>query len=89
MGAKRSTTVRDRHRAAIARTGACCHVCGGLIDYSLPRTDPNSFVVDHVIPLIRGGADTLDNKRAAHRQCNLVKSDREFAPIVRRSGSLK
>jgi len=48
-----------------------------------------SFVVDHVVPLAKGGADALDNKKAAHRGCNSTKRARLVAPIVRRSGTLE
>jgi 5-methylcytosine-specific restriction endonuclease McrA len=84
----RNTAQRDRDRATIRRTRAACHICGNAIDYSLPHTEPKSFVVDHVIPLAKGGADTIDNKAAAHRDCNSIKRARLIAPIVRRSGSL-
>ena len=72
---KRNTTIRDRHRAQIAREEPPCAICRQPIDYSLPHLDPSSFVVDHIIPLNRGGSDTLDNKQAAHRDCNRSKSD--------------
>lgn len=85
---RRSTRQRDRDRAAIRRTGAACHICGEPIDYSLPYLHPREFVVDHVVPLARGGRDDLSNKKAAHRECNRSKHARDFAPIVRRSGSL-
>ena len=49
--------------------------CGEPIDYDLPYLDPWEYVVDHVIPLIRGGEDVLSNKQAAHRCCNRDKSD--------------
>ncbi len=88
MGTTRHTTTRDRHRQAIRRSGAACHICGTPIDYTLPHLDPAAFVVDHVIPLQRGGADRLDNCAAAHRSCNASKAARLVAPIVRRSGSL-
>lgn len=86
----RDTATRDRHRAAIARTRSACHICGEPIDYSLPHLDPRAFVVDHVIPLSKGGDDALSNKKAAHRlrSCNASKASREIAPIVRRCGSL-
>ena len=71
----RSTTIRDRDRNAIRRTKPPCGICETEIDYALPHTEPMSFVVDHVIPLNKGGADTLDNKQAAHRVCNRLKSD--------------
>ena len=86
--APRSTTRRTRLRAAIRRTGAGCHICGQPIDYDLPHTDPMSFVVDHVIPLQRGGNDDLTNAQAAHALCNARKGTKHHAPIVRRSGAL-
>jgi len=84
----RSTSLRDRHRAAIKRTGAACHLCGEPIDYKLDHKNPRSFVADHVIPLDHHGPDTLANKAAAHRACNAAKGARLIAPIVRRSGTL-
>ena len=85
----RDTRTRDRHRETIRRTGAGCHICGEPIDYSIrDRLDPMAFVVDHVVPLSKGGSDTLDNKAAAHRRCNAAKASRLVAPVVRRSGAL-
>lgn len=71
----RNTTTRDRHRAVIARDRPPCGICGREIDYTLPYLDPGEFVVDHIIPIAKGGTDTLDNKQAAHRACNRTKSD--------------
>ena len=49
-----------------------------------------AFVVDHVIPLAQGGSDSLDNKRASHRQCNRAKSDRlDGGPIIRVSSMFR
>jgi len=73
---KRSTTVRDRHRAVIRRSGAPCGICEQPIDYALHYLEPAAFVVDHIVPLSKGGPDTLDNKQAAHRSCNRAKSDK-------------
>ncbi|AHH22093.1 HNH endonuclease family protein [Nocardia nova SH22a] len=75
--AGRSSTNQSRHRAVIRRTRPPCALCGNEIDYSLPHLDPWSFVIDHVIPLAKGGTDTLDNIQAAHRYCNRLKSDTE------------
>lgn len=72
----RNTTQRDRDRNAIRRTKPPCGICEQPIDYSLPHTDPMSYVVDHVIPWAKGGPDTLENKQAAHRRCNLAKYDK-------------
>jgi len=85
---KRNSTQRDRDRARIRATGAACHICGAPIDYTLEWLNPSAFVVDHVVPLAKGGADHISNKAAAHRSCNSTKRARLVAPIVRRSGSL-
>lgn len=87
--AKRNSANRARDRARIARDKPACHICGKAIDYTLPHLDPWSFVVDHVKPLAKGGADLISNKKAAHRECNSKKRARIIAPIVRRSGTLE
>jgi 5-methylcytosine-specific restriction endonuclease McrA len=84
----RPTAQRDRDRATIKRGRPACGICGEPIDYTLAHYDPGEFVVDHVVPLHRGGRDRLDNKQAAHRLCNAKKAGRLVAPIVRRSGTL-
>ena len=79
----RNTATRDRDRKLIARAKPPCGICEADIDYTLPYLDPMSFVVDHIQPLNKGGADTIDNKQAAHRICNRLKSDKtddETAP---------
>lgn len=75
MSTGRSTTIRDRHRKQIARGKPDCHICGQPIDYNAPYLDPGEYVVDHIVPLNKGGTDTINNKAAAHRACNRNKSD--------------
>ncbi|WP_433651043.1 HNH endonuclease [Micromonospora zamorensis] len=85
----RSTTIRDRHRAIIAKGRPPCALCGEEIDYALPYLDPGEYVVDHIVPLSKGGTDKLENKQPAHRRCNRAKGDRvDGRHILRRSGSL-
>lgn len=45
-----------------------CWICG------LPMGDDRSL--DHVVPLSKGGNNTLDNLRMAHLRCNQRKNDR-------------
>ena len=78
--ATRNTTIRDRHRKTIARDEPPCGICGDPIDYALPYTDPRSFVVDHIVPWMASRDDSLENKQAAHRDCNREKSDSVAAP---------
>ena len=85
---ERNTTQRNKDRWRIRATKPNCHICGETIDYQLKWPDPMCFVVDHVIPLHKGGADTMANKRAAHNTCNSKKRARLVAPIIRRSKSL-
>src|SRR5690625_709585 len=83
-----NTTLRDNHRRIIARNKPPCWICGEPINYSLKYPHKESFVVDHVIPLDAGGADTLQNKSAAHNTCNREKSNKPHASIIKRSNSL-
>ena len=80
-----STTIRDRHRRIIRRGQPPCGICGEDIDYALSYPEPKSFVVDHIIPINRGGDDTLDNKQAAHNRCNRAKSDALATDLAARS----
>ena len=85
---QRNTTIRDNHRRTIARTQPPCWICGEQIDYTLKYPHKRSFVVDHIVALHRGGADTLENKAAAHAECNREKSNKPHATTLKRSGSL-
>ena len=62
----------------MALHGLVCHICCEAIDASLPRgyREPASLVMDHVVPLSRGGADALSNIRPAHWACNARKGSR-------------
>ena len=85
----RSTAARVRDRATIRRTGAGCALCGRPIDYTLPHLDPMAYVVDHIVPLQKGGTDDLANKQAAHRSCNRAKGIHlDNGAALKRSGSL-
>ena len=80
---ERSTTLRDRHRAAIARTKPDCALCLEPIDYTLKYPDPWCFTVDHIVPIGRNPTperiaelDVLTNKQPAHFRCNRSKWDK-------------
>lgn len=58
--------------------GNICHICQKEIDLSLSRKAGNpewerSLHLDHVIPISKGGTDTVDNVKPAHAVCNLIK----------------
>lgn len=68
----RNTSIRDKHRKIIAKDEPPCGICGQPIEYNAPHLDPGEFTVDHIVPIAQGGTDTLDNKQAAHRRCNII-----------------
>lgn len=52
-----------------------CGLCGEPVDKDLAWPDPMSASLDHIIPLSRGGAHTLDNVQLAHLVCNIRKNN--------------
>lgn len=58
----------------ILEFGMVCHICESPID-------PPDLHFDHVIPLSRGGAHSIDNIRPAHAGCNLRKGTKLMAEL--------
>lgn len=56
-----------------ARDGFRCGLCGLRVAMATSVPHPRSPVVDHVIPLARGGSDLRVNVQLAHYRCNAVK----------------
>lgn len=53
-----------------------CRLCGEGIDKWRRFPDPWSASVDHIVPVSRGGAHSLDNVQASHLSCNARKCNR-------------
>lgn len=72
-------------RSLYERDGGVCWLCGGLCDIN---ADPNANEypsVDHIVPISKGGKDTWDNVRLAHRQCNSMRFNHEnVTKIIKR-----
>lgn len=60
--------------------GLLCNICKEPINFVAPRKVgvrgwERGLHIDHVVPLSKGGADTLANIRPTHGLCNLQKSN--------------
>jgi 5-methylcytosine-specific restriction endonuclease McrA len=53
-------------RLVFERDEGICGICGTLVS-------PESWELDHIIPLSRGGPHTFDNVQVSHRRCNRRK----------------
>lgn len=58
------------------RYGLSCYICRGPIDPSVTDRGFWHPSLDHVVPICRGGQDTLENVRPAHNGCNSHKGCR-------------
>ena len=61
--------------------GNTCHICDQEIDLSASRWAgrgdwENGLQFDHVIPLSKGGSDTIDNIKPSHALCNIIKGNK-------------
>lgn len=61
-------TERWTRATVLSKYGDCCWLCHGQLG--------NTWDVDHVIPIARGGWDTMINLRPACRFCNRSKRDK-------------
>lgn len=67
------------------RDSGRCYICGERCDWTDKIINENGThiagnrypSIDHVFPLSKGGTDTWDNIKLAHRICNSLKRDKE------------
>lgn len=95
---KRDAIRRSRGKAAtvpgerftlddvFARDNGVCHLCGKDVDRSLSFTDAMGPTMDHLVPLVAGGAHSLANVALAHRSCNSSKGTRAVGEQLRLIG---
>ena len=63
----------------LERYGTSCHICKDPIDLNAPRQVgkegwERGLHIDHVIPLSRGGDNTIENVKPSHGYCNITKN---------------
>lgn len=76
---KAATTETFSVAEIFERDSWTCHICKTAIDSTLRFPDPGSASLDHVVPLIKGGAHSRSNCAASHLFCNISKKDRVVA----------
>jgi 5-methylcytosine-specific restriction endonuclease McrA len=69
-----------RRHLVFERDGWRCHMCGELTDPAQVVPHPKAPTIDHLLPLARGGSDTLGNVSTACFKCNCMKGDRQSHP---------
>lgn len=77
IGAHRANYERNRKR--VMRTQSSCGICHRPVDLSLKVPNPMAGVVDHIVPINKGGHPSdISNLQLAHHTCNRQKSDKLF-----------
>lgn len=67
----RETVPKATRSAVFTKTGGKCAYCA--VRLTMKAGEPNSFEVDHVLPVIEGGADDIANLIPSCRSCNSKK----------------
>lgn len=69
----------EKNRKRILKTANVCAICGKPVNKKLKAPDPMSPVIDHIIPVSKGGhPSAIENLQLAHWTCNRQKSDKMF-----------
>lgn len=81
--AKINSAITERYTEVqlIALYGSSCHICKTPIDLLAPRKTGKlnweiGLHVDHLVPISKGGNDTIKNVRPSHGLCNVKRGAR-------------
>lgn len=78
-------TVYESNRKKILKMQSICGICGKPVNKKLKPPDPLAPVIDHIIPVAKGGHPSdIDNLQLAHSTCNRQKSDKLFKNIEKK-----
>ena len=80
----RDAFVEDVELADIyLRDGGLCQLCHEPVDKRCKYPHPRTPVLDHIIPLAKGGTHERKNVQLAHHGCNNKKNDRAMGSQLR------
>jgi HNH endonuclease len=68
-----STLTAEEWKFVVERENFICHLCGSKT--SLDLKSPWRLSLDHVLPIAKGGSNTVGNVLPAHRRCNQSRLD--------------
>lgn len=72
-------TAFDHNKKIIFKTQNTCGICGREVDFTLKYPAQMAPVIDHIVPIIKGGhPSALENLQLAHNCCNRMKSDKVY-----------
>ena len=57
-----------------------CYICGEVHDVTVEGR--HDWVLDHIVPVKKGGSDEPSNCAIVHHACNAIKSDLETSELV-------
>ncbi len=82
--ARKNAVVSEKYtkQDVLDKWGTDCHICKQPIDLSAPRVGSNGLHLDHVIPISKGGPDTLSNVKPAHGRCNISKHNKLIESLI-------
>lgn len=67
----------EKNKKKILATQTLCGICGKPVDFNAKFPEPLSAVIDHIVPIIKGGHPCdIDNLQLAHFCCNRAKADK-------------
>lgn len=74
---KKSIPVQTKNKKTriYEASNGICYLCG-------EKLDKNSFNLDHIVPISRGGKNNEANLRATHIKCNSEKGDKFITELI-------
>lgn len=66
-------------RQVVEESSGSCHLCGEPVDLTKEYPDRMSPSIDHIVPIVKGGVDSIDNVALAHLECNSRRGAADIA----------
>lgn len=74
---KRRMFSEPERMAVYNRCKGRCGICGKFVPFDV-------FTIDHIVPLAKGGTNTMENLQCAHSWCNLIKREATMLELTRK-----